>query len=152
MEIALLDAQDIPFTRNFAEGWIASTPSGIGPAIDCDACMSGVHDVIASGRGDALVLLDGDEMVGLLCVEYGSPGFSLERIAREKYFFVRPDHRGKWTVKLHRAAEELAVNNGCKFIIFTVSVQAGGEPDRIGGYFHRMGYHPLEQTFIKEIH
>lgn len=151
MEIALLDAADIPATRQFAEGWIDSAKDGFGPSIDLESCMSGVREVLERGSGDALVLVNDGEIVGLLCVEYGRPGFSLDNIAREKYFFIRPEHRGGWTRKLHKAAEELAARHLCKFIIFTISAQAGGDVHRIGRYFGLMGYQPFEQSFIKEI-
>lgn len=151
MEICLLDTVDIPGTASFAERWIASARSDIGPAIDRDSCMNGVRAIIAAGSGDALVLVQSGGIVGLLCVEYGAPGYSTERIARERYFYVDPEHRGRWTLRLRAAAEELAAKNGCSHIVYTVSEQAGGDVERIESYLIRTGCKPLERTYIKEL-
>lgn len=151
MEIMLLDMEDLPKLEALADSWIPETVDGIGPRVDRAACLIGVQRVVASGSGDVLALVDGDAVAGVICLEYGNVSYSTQLSAKEKYIYILPQYRGRWALKLRRAAEELSRQRGCRHIIFTISAKASTEADRIQNFFERDGYRPFEQSVIKEL-
>lgn len=151
MEIMLMDIEDMPKLAPLADSWIAETVDDIGPRVDKFACLSGVSRILTSGMGDVFVLVEGDQVYGILCIDYGSTGYSTEIMAKERYFYLLPHCRGRWSQKMRLAAEQRAALRGCSRIIFTVSAKASHDAGRICRYFGKSGYSPFEQSFIKEL-
>lgn len=151
MEIVLLDREDLGKLDALAECWIPETVDEVGPRVDKAACLAGVARVMDSRRGDVLALVEGESVAGLLCLEYGCLAYSDQTTAKEKYFYILPRCRGRWSGKMRRAAELLAQWRGCRHIVFTISAKASADADRIQTYFERSGYRPFERSLIKEL-
>lgn len=151
MEIMLMDVEDMPKLAPLADRWIAETVAEVGPRVDKSACLAGVERVLITGKGDVFVLVEGDLAHGILCVVYGPAAYSTDISARELYFYLLPECRGRWALKMRHAAEKQAALRGCRHIVFTVSVKASESAELICHYFDRSGYSRFEQTFIKEL-
>lgn len=99
-------------------------------------------------RTGFLYVLDVDgEPVGFLAAEAvtGEP-WTDDRIAIEHMLFVKPEHRGRDAVRLIKEYLRWAKKIGCKAVRLTA--QNGLDGERVGALYRRLGFRPLESTFV----
>lgn len=69
-------------------------------------------------------------------------------VAYETTFYVKPEHRkSKWAYKLFEAYEEWGKENGASNLCAT---HYAGD-DRVGSFYRRLGYEPVEITYKKTV-
>lgn len=104
--------------------------------------------IIESGCGKIILLETGGVPIGAL-------GFLVHRdlydgvlTASETFWYVLPEHRGDGP-RLLKAFEEHAISIGAKRIIMGYLEHL--MPKVLSLYYQRLGFHPIEHTFMKEL-
>ena len=97
------------------------------------------------------VLMHGNRPVGLLAGVCGNqhPIFEGITICTEFFWYVRPEHRTKDSIKLIEAYETWAKKIGARFITMAHFDDETGQ--RLSLVYKRLGYKPIEHSYVKEL-
>lgn len=107
--------------------------------------MATLCQQLIDGTGVILVLDGGSGPVGMIGL-YCAPHFlSGDLSVGEVFWWVDPDQRGQG-VRLMRAAETWARERGA------VAMQMVAPDDRVGALYQRLGYQPVERTYLRVLH
>lgn len=96
-------------------------------------------------QNDATILVaDAQGVVGMLAIYVFEHPYSGERVASELVWWVEPEQRGAG-VRLLRAAEQWAAAQGAK-VLQMIAPNA-----RVGEFYAKAGYVPVETTFQRRV-
>ena len=74
-----------------------------------------------------------------------------QMIAEEHYWFVGKDYRGIGSLRLLKAAEKWAADQGCSHLLLSASMLASGLHDRVCKLYEKRGGRKFETTYIIKI-
>jgi GNAT superfamily N-acetyltransferase len=113
---------------------------------DMDRCLNLLHTLTSSE--DGLVLVVGDEPIGMLLGLVTEQFFSADRIAQELVVYMLPEHRGgRDVVRMIQAFEDWAVARGAREITLGVSTEVNTE--RTAAMYRRLGFVDSGVTLVK---
>ena len=98
----------------------------------------------------AVILLKGEEPIGLLAAiaSEGAHPFIKGKIAAELMWYVSPEHRGsKLAPKLLEAFQEWAKVIGASYLSLSSL-----DDERLDKLYKKMGYEPVEKSYLKWLH
>jgi GNAT superfamily N-acetyltransferase len=72
-------------------------------------------------------------------------------VADEKFWFVDPHHRGTAGIRLFMEMKDWAKNSGARRIKMGRMLAIDPENDRIGKFYERHGFRPLQTEYILDI-
>lgn len=148
MNLRLADETDIETVEQFA--WASFLSSGYN-ATDYDPgrVREIVAGLVASKKEDAIIILAEDPLpVGVIAGLCSPALFSRAKSAAELIFWVNPEARGRTGLILHKTFEKWARQVGCTR---TQVVAFEHNNDRVGKFYQRLGYSPVEHTYMKEL-
>jgi GNAT superfamily N-acetyltransferase len=115
-------------------------------AFDSERCLKLLHTLTNSE--DGLVLVVGDEPIGMLLGLVSEQFFSADRLAQELVVYMLPEHRGgRDVVRMIQAFEAWAVSRGAREIALGVSTEV--ETERTAALYRRLGFHNSGVTLAK---
>lgn len=115
-------------------------------AFDMDRCLDLLHKMTNSE--DGLVLVVGDEPIGMLLGLVTEQFFSADKLAQELVVYMVPEHRGgRDVVRMIQAFEEWAVSRGAREIALGVSTEVNTE--RTAAMYRRLGFVDSGVTLVK---
>jgi GNAT superfamily N-acetyltransferase len=137
-------AEDLPAIVAMGRDFLAASPYAPHFAENQVQMQALATQLIAADTAAILVAEQDGAIVGMLGI-IASPHFiSGEMTAGEVFWWVDPAHRGGG-VRLLRAAEAWAQARGA------VAMQMIAPNDRVGEFYERVGYQPIERTFIRRL-
>lgn len=106
------------------------------------------NEILDGGTGVILASFKENTITGAIGAVLTQHLFSSKMMAVECFWYVLPEHRGDG-IRLLKAFEEWAVKAGAELLamIHLLSLQ----PEKLGSLYRRMGYHPVEVNYLKEI-
>jgi len=135
-----------------AEMWTKEADSDFGIDIDVETHIADMQSLIDRDNA-TLLCLHSDEgvIVGYLGMVVFDNPIGVGMIASEHNWFVHPDHRGMGSIKLLRAAQQWAKDQGCAHVVFNASKLASGLHDTICSIYERLGMKHFETSYISEV-
>jgi GNAT superfamily N-acetyltransferase len=109
-----------------------------------------VDCLIAGEDSDVLVLMDGDEPVGLLGIFATNSFLGRQLMALEKYWYVMRSKRLAGYMLIN-AAQEWAKEHRCSHLIMSASRLASGMHDKVCKFYRSRGFKDFETSFIIEV-
>jgi len=105
-------------------------------------------ELMSSGRGVILLLIDHDEIRGALGgVQYPEP-YSGVMVATEFFWYVAPGHRGSG-MKLYWDFEKWAKEQGCSEVRMVHLMDS--MPDRLSRVYGHLGFEAAEVHYVKSL-
>ena len=121
----------------------------LGFEVSVDRHLQDLQKLIDSNDSDLIVL--GDPPVGYLGIIRFINPLGTEMFANEHYWYIVPDKRGIGAIRLMKAAQEWAVNKGCKYLLMTASKLASDMHDKVCRIYEKTGFEHFETTYIKRV-
>lgn len=144
--------EQIESIRSLAVEWKAfCSCDQFGLEVDVNEFLAGLMDLVDGDKSDLLLLMDNDEIVGLLGLTQFQSPFGKEQVASEHYMFIKQGHSITGSKRLIEAAEEWAKSKGCSHLIMNASNAASDLHDKVCKFYERLGLSKFETSFIKEI-
>lgn len=122
-----------------------------GLRLDTPHFLVELQTMIDSDYGDVLVLVEGEEVIGMLGLFMQKSPLSSQVIAKEFAWYVLPKHRGISSLRLVKAAKLWAKLSKCSHLLLTASRVAGGMYDKVCKLFEKTGFTNLETAYITEV-
>lgn len=142
--------KNIEEIRPLMESWAKeSDADSFGIETDVDYAVAEMTKWIEQSESDVLVADDG-EPVGFLALFVTSSILAGQRVAAEKYWYVRSDHRRCGMLLLARA-KDWAREHNCTHLLMTASRLAGSMFDKVSRFYVKQGFEHIESSFIKEV-
>jgi GNAT superfamily N-acetyltransferase len=113
--------------------------------------LDGVFDVALNNRLNAIVILlvEGEDNVGMVVGHCSSPLFAEEAIASELAWWVDEEHRNsRKASELIAAYEDWAIRVGAHSS--TLAYIEEVSPPSVSRYYERLGYTKTETSYLKE--
>lgn len=144
--------QSIESLRHITEAWVFDTKDNeFGISINANTHLLDLLKLVLSDTADLIVLYENEIPVGYLGIVIMQSPLGNQLIANEHYWYVMPEHRGRGSIQLIKAANEWAKQRDCSHIILNASCLASNMHDKICGFYEKMGLKKFETSYIKEI-
>lgn len=115
-------------------------------AFDSERCLALLHTLTNSD--DGLVLVVGDEPIGMMLGFVSEQFFSADKVAQELVVYVLPEHRGgRDVIRMIKAFEAWAITRGAKEIALGVSTEIA--TDRTTALYRHLGFVDSGVNLIK---
>ena len=107
--------------------------------------------MIFNDNTDVLMLIDADEVIGIMGLQKFKSPFGKEYITNEHYLFVKQGHSLSGGQRLIGEAGRWAKEHGCSHLILNASNVASGLHDKVCNLYKHLGLSKFETSYIKEI-
>jgi hypothetical protein len=122
-----------------------------GLEVDINTFLAGLMDLVDGEKSDLLLLMDGDDIIGLMGITKFQSPFGKEQVANEHYMFIKQGCSVTGSTRLISAAQDWAKLKGCSHLIMNASNAASELHDKVCKFYKRLGMNKFETSFIKEI-
>ena len=115
-------------------------------AFDSERCLKLLHTLTESP--DGLVLVVGEEPIGMMLGLVSEQFFSADRVAQELVVYMLPEHRGgRDVVRMIQTFEQWAATRGAREVVLGVSTEVSTE--RTAALYRRLGFTDSGVSLIK---
>ena len=122
-----------------------------GLEVDVSIFLAGLMDLVDGDDSDLLLLIDEENIVGILGLTKFQSPFGKEQVANEHYMFIKKGHSVSGSKRLIDAAQKWAKSKGCSHLIMNASNAASDLHDKVCGLYERIGLIKFETSYIQEI-
>jgi len=137
--------------RPIAEAWKKESHGDeFGIEIDIDAHLADLSRLANSPNTELFVLLKGVP-VGYIGIEFWTNSLGHELMAKEKYWYVIPDARGRDSLRLLKKAAQYAKEMGAVGMLFTASALASDMHDQVCRVYEAMRMRKLETVYMHSL-
>jgi len=119
--------------------------------VKAENIMAEMRRLILSPGSMVLLLFKDGEVIGCMGLEIFTNPFSGKRMANERCWFVLKKHRGIASLRLFKAAEQIARKEGCSHFIFNASKLASDSHDKVVKLYEKLGMKHWETSFICQL-
>lgn len=137
--------EDVPALVAMGVTFFGSSVYGDHYAMDAARLTGLAHLLIEAEHGIILLAETDAGIVGMLGMLLYEHPMAAEVIASELFWWVNPEARGTWGVRLLKRAETWARAHGATILQFVAPNPA------VGHLLSRLHYAPLEQTYMRRI-
>jgi len=122
-----------------------------GLEVDISIFLAGLMDLVDGDDSDLLLLMNKDNIVGILGLTKFQSPFGREQVANEHYMFIKKGHSVSGSKRLIDAARKWAKSKGCSHLIMNASNAASDLHDKVCRLYERIGLIKFETSYIQEI-
>lgn len=122
-----------------------------GLKVDVNAFLAGLMDLVDGSNSDLLLLVDNNDIIGIMGITKFQSPFGKEQVANEHYMFIKQGCSVTGGKRLIDAAQKWAKSKGCSHIIMNASNAASDLHDKVCSFYERLGLTKFETSYIKEI-
>ena len=119
--------------------------------VDIDAFLCGLIELVVTEDSDLLLLIDDDEIIGIMGMTKFQSPFGKEQVANEHYMFIKQGASVTGSKRLIDAAEEWAKAHKCSHLMMNASNAASELHDKVCKLYERLGLLKFETSYTKEI-
>lgn len=109
-----------------------------------------IYSLTNGENSDVMVLTDENEPVGLMVLMAVPSWLGDQRIAIEKYWYVKSDHRTGGFMMVEEA-KKWAKEHGCSHLVMIASNMASEMHDKVCAFYEHVGMKLFETSFISEV-
>jgi GNAT superfamily N-acetyltransferase len=141
--------------RPISEAWLREAKGNqLGVQMNVDSHLADLQRLATDPHTMLLVLVEEGELpvpAGLIGIELFVNPLGKELVASEKYWFVRPEYRGRNSLRLLQTAREWAKANGATYMLFTASNLASESHDSVCRLYENMKMNKFESTYLDKL-
>lgn len=143
--------KDIELLRPIGESWMKEQRGAdFGIEIDLDFIMGQLTNWMNQRYSDVIVLMDGDEPVGLLVIFAADSFLGSQLMALERFYYVIPGCR-TGTRLLREEAIIWAKLHNCSHLIYSASALARKDYQRLCTLYEHAGFRLFESSFVMRV-
>lgn len=144
--------EQIESIRPLAIEWKEFCSCGkFGLEVDINEFLAGLMDLVNDDDSDLLLLVDNDDIVGIMGITKFQSPFGKEQVANEHYMFVKQGRSVTGGKRLIDAAQKWAKSKGCSHLMMNASNAASDLHNKVCMLYERIGMSKFETSYIKEI-
>jgi GNAT superfamily N-acetyltransferase len=150
--IEIKRTQDVAWVIPLAQQWRAECNAdtfGL-DTYQAETILGELQSWLDERPGVLLVALDGEKPVGFFAVFAVKSFLGEQNIALEKYWYALPNY-SLAGVRLFRAAQQWAEEQGCSHLIVAASNLASEKHDKVCRFCQDMGMQLFETAYIQEV-
>jgi hypothetical protein len=152
MTDVVIYSADVSGLRPLVEAWSREadgTPFGV--ILSVDHVLADMARLVQGPRSILLVLLENGEPAGFMGLRVFPSPTGPQWIAQEHYWFVRPESRGRASLRLLKTARETVKAIPCSHLLLSASTMASEKHDKVCDLYKRLGAKKFETTYILEV-
>lgn len=135
---------DVPRLVEMGQRFLQSTPYRH-VLDDNPSAMEAMASLLVTSPDGVVLVADADGLTGMIGLLICAHHISAERMANEVFWWVEPETRGTFGLRLLRAAEMWARGHGA------VRMQMVAPDTSVGKIYERFGYAPVEIAYQRRL-